>query len=188
MSNKYYRIVVNPMNYDGWFLGGPVNPKGEKIDPRKFVKGFFIEDLSEELVLPIKKKGQPLNFLLGSHDMPVVRQNIAEAIEKIVTKDVQRISVLIENGITGYEILNVIKRLDCVDENRSEAIRWTEADHRPDLAGKYRVIREMKLRYDLIDNAHIFRIQNYEIALIVSEKLKKILEELRTEGISFLPV
>lgn len=186
MSQQFYRVELDDSIDTGWFLDEPVDDQGNPIDARIFTEGEEVR-ITRPLTLPIMERGEPLNFHLAAFDMPVVTEQIGSLIEEIAGNDVQRIPVMIEGNISGYEILNVVKVLACVDEQSSEFERWTLDDHRPDLAGTYRVIYKLKVKVANDEQADIFRIKGYEITLIVSDTLKATLERAGVRGVTFLP-
>lgn len=74
-----------------------------------------------------------------------------------------------------------------LDEARSEFIKWTEHDHRADLAGEFRQVTKLVLARDTIpDDAHFFRIAGWEVALIVSEEVKSAMERVGCFGAEFI--
>ncbi|MBE2898413.1 hypothetical protein HPC37_06230 [Pasteurellaceae bacterium 20609_3] len=78
--------------------------------------------------------------------------------------------------------------IDCVDEERSEFTKFEEDDPvRPDLAGEYDGFYKLKLDYSRI-NKELFRLGKFSIAIIISERLKKLLMENNITGIEFTEV
>ena len=88
----------------------------------------------------------------------------------------------------GYSILNVVCSEACVDETRSEVTRWKPQDFRPDKVGKYRMISDLTIDPARADGRHIFRIEDFELALIVSEQLKLAVERMPNLGVVFRAV
>ncbi len=83
-------------------------------------------------------------------------------------------------------MLNAVRVIRCLDEKRSEFIKWTEHDHRADLAGKYRQVTKLVLIPGAIPpDAHIFRVDGWEVALIVSEVVKVAMESVGCFGAKF---
>ena len=75
-----------------------------------------------------------------------------------------------------------------MDETRSEIMRWKHEDGRPDKVGRYRMVGNLTIDPTRVRNRHIFRIDDWEIALIVSERLKIALEAIPELGVVFSPV
>ena len=61
---------------------------------------------------------EPLDFCKAILSGTVVRTSLAEAIAVVAGSDVQRIPLTIE-GHYGFEILNTLRIVDCIDEAQS---------------------------------------------------------------------
>lgn len=120
----------------------------------------------------VDRHGIALEFCLTSFAVPVAARRLADAIASIAAGDLQRLQVDIQ-GQKDFEILNSVRVIKCLDERRSEFTKWTEKDHRADLAGQYRMVTKLRVDPDRIpSDANFFRIEGWRIALIVSEKIK----------------
>ncbi|HRI67498.1 MAG TPA: hypothetical protein PK156_24810 [Polyangium sp.] len=74
----------------------------------------------------------------------------------------------------------------CIDERRSEYLKWTKNDHRADLAGHYRQVTKLVLdRKSIPPDAHFFRIEYWEVVLVVSETVKNAMERVGCYGAKF---
>ena len=67
-------------------------------------------------------------------------------------------------------------------------MKWTEKDGRPDKVGKYRHLGDLTIDSSRTNGHHIFRIRDWEIALIVSERVKDALNGIDDLGIVFQAV
>jgi hypothetical protein len=86
-------------------------------------------------------------------------------------------------------VLNSLRVVRCLDEGRSEFIKWTEDDHRADLAGQYRQVTKLVLERSAIPvDAHFFRIDGWLVALVVSEVVKDAMERVGCFGAKFIEV
>jgi hypothetical protein len=185
---SYFLVEADDTNFaDRWFLDDPLTATGEELDPREFRYGRpYVGPLPANV--PIHVEGRKVAFTLGSCDMPVVTQEIAEMVARMSPTDVQMFPVSIASSLAGYSILNVVNREACVDENRSEILWWKPEDGRPDKVGRYRMLSNLKVDPAKTNGRHIFRIKDYAIDLIVSERLKNALEGIPDLGIVFDPV
>ncbi len=182
---KYYRLVTDDDAFpDRWFLDEPVGRDGEQLDARDFRYGTAY-DLSIPAAVPIQYPGRTVAFNLAAFDMPVVTTEIGQLIEDLAPAEIQRFPVRIGSATPGYEILNVVCRQDCVDEHRSEVMKWGENDGRPEKIGTYRMVTELTIDPDRVDGHHIFRIKDWEIALIVSDTIRTQLEGIENLGVKF---
>ncbi|HEU0014977.1 MAG TPA: DUF1629 domain-containing protein [Longimicrobium sp.] len=157
-----------------WFLGSPVDAAGGEIDPRDFTDGVA-RDVTGPIRLPIRRKGTELDFTFADFDMPVVRTAIALALETAAPRACQRLPAQVEGSESAFDILNVTARVRCLDEERSGVTFWTAHDHRPELAGQYRMVSQVRIRAEDAGPHGIFRIEGWEIALVVSTEIKELL-------------
>jgi uncharacterized protein DUF1629 len=78
---------------------------------------------------------------------------------------------------------------ECVDEQRSEGVsRWTAEDGRPDRIGDYHAMDKLVIDPERAGGLDFFRVAHYSIALIVSERLKRAMEDAKLLGPRFEPV
>jgi hypothetical protein len=128
-------------------------------------------------------------FLLAAFDMPIVSRQVGSVIEHIAPGEVERFPVLVNDDIPEYEILNVLHGENCLDEVRCKHVmRWTAQDHRADFAGKPRMVIGLRIDPVKTGGRHIFRIQDWVVALIVCEEIMRALEPIPDLGIRFDPV
>ncbi len=149
--------------------------------------GIRLDD-SRALAAPVTHPGQVLDFSLTSFAVPVATRPLAEAVSVIAGPDVQCISVAV-GGQAGMVVLNAVRVVRCLDESRSEFIKWTKQDHRSDLAGQYRQVTKLTTNPNLIPfDAHVLRIEGWLVALIVSEEVKDAMERVGCLGAKFVEV
>lgn len=183
---KFYRVTVDWNAVGCWYLGAPVDELNERIEPEKFRVGKIVSGLTA-MTIPVKNPGTMLNFNFASFDMIVCRSEIVSEMESSFGVSVQRIPVTVEGCIKGFEILNPLASVACVDLNRSNYARWNDTDGRPERVGRFRVINELYID-DRASGQHLFRVDEWKIALIVSEPVKAFLERKAGYGIDFIPV
>lgn len=136
------------------------------------------------LVADLSYGGIALPLSFTSFAVPVAHERVGGAIEA-VTSAVQRLRLEIP-GLRDYEVLNAVESIDCLDESRSEFLKWTKADGRPDRLGQYRSVTELRLdRARIPRGADWFRVKKWEIALIVSSDVRRVLEEQQVASVTF---
>lgn len=134
----------------------------------------------------VSHAGRVLDFSLTSFSVPVVTARLAEAVSKIAGADVQCLPVGIA-GQSGMMVINTVRVIRCLDERRSEFIKWTKDDYRADLAGQYRQVTKLVLDPTSVPvNAHCFRVEGWLVALIVSEEVKEAMESVGCMGAKFI--
>jgi hypothetical protein len=184
----YFRVLDDNVNYaDRWYLDEPLAKTGEEIDARLFGYGEPYDGVAPAIV-PIQYKGKQVAFTLAAFDMPVVSTKVANIVRAVCVPEVQWFPVIVDDGMHGYEIMNAICVEDCVDEEASEVLKWRPEDGRPDKTGQYRSITKLLISPRRVANRHIFRVKGWEVALIVSDRIKAELCAVEDLGIRFEPV
>lgn len=179
---RFYRLMEDMTVSDRWHVG-EIESDGDSVSDalwtgRRWTNG-------QDLHGSVSHAGRQLDFFLTSFAVPIATVRLAGAVAGVAGADLQRIPVLIDNA-TGYEVLNALRVIKCVDEQRSEFIKWTKDDHRADKAGQYRSVTRLLLDAKLVpEHAQIFRIDGWKVCLIVSEAVKGVMEEVGCFGASF---
>lgn len=179
---KYFDLVDDMSSLKRWHVGEIILPNGTTPDLVRGIKLTVPEPLSAN----VHHTGRVLEYCLTSFGVPIATKSLANTITAIVGPDVQCIPITI-SGQSGLMVLNALRLIRCIHEQQSEFIKWTKKDHRPDLAGKYRSVPKIVLdRSAIPPDAHFFRIQDWEIALIVSETVKDAMERVGCFGAKFI--
>lgn len=184
MAKRYYRILDDIHFPKRWYLDEPCSDD-INISAYDFTVGCFYTELPN---ITIKiTPGVPLDFTLAAFDVPVVSKRIAESVLSAAHNDVQMIpvNILDHNGTVQYFILNAIHIIPCLHEGKSKFQKWSRKDNREDKEGAYRMVTDLIVDVDRISNIDIFRIQGWDVPLIVSEIIKDVLEEQDCIGAIF---
>lgn len=171
-----------------WSLEDPTCD--EEIDSSAFTLGKKVECELPRITIYKDPGGEtkPLNFSLTMLGVPVATKELLTAIEQVASSDVQRIPVVV-GGRPGYEILNCLRIVDAVDERHSQLLKWSDKDGRPDKIGQYRMITTLRIDAARVpDDAHVFRLKGWKVALIVSETVKAAMERVGCFGAKFTQV
>lgn len=184
---SFFRVLVDSSAKDLWFPDDPLDENGNEIDSREFIVGQTYSGPSPFRV-PLFRKGNPSDFTLAAFNMPVVSQRVAQILEKICPAEIQRFPVAVGSCESGYEILNVTSTAICLDEQKSKIQKWTQEDSRPEKVGQYRMVIDLAIDPVQASGRHIFRISGWEIALIVSDVVRRGLEETGNLSVVFCPV
>ena len=183
---KYFRVLADDKQFgDRWFLGEPLSENGQSIDARLFTYGKAYEGIAPHSV-PVQQNGKRIAFNLAAFDMPVVSNEIASFLGAVAGSDCEFFPVIVGESNIGMSILNVVRRIECVDESRCEDVmKWRPEDNRPDRLGFYRSIGGLRIDPMKTASHHIFRIFGWEVSLIVSEVIRAKLETIENLGIVF---
>lgn len=186
---KFYNLDADPSEVYRWYLKSPVNLSGNEVDPRLFTRGKHVDTSSMSLKVPLRRQGEPIDFNFADFDMVVTPAEFNAELEKLTGSNrIQRIPVSVEGSDKGFEILNTVDLVECVDEAESEFTQWTEEDGRPDKVGQYRMFARLRINGDAAEGHHLFRVKGWPIALIASEAVKVLVEKMNLSGIKFAPV
>lgn len=137
------------------------------------------------VTVPIQYEGPEIDFTLAGFDVPVVRSELLDAMVGLDPKGIQRVRCAIP-AHPGFEILVATRAIACVDERGSKFVKWTEDDGRPDKTGSYRMFTRLVIDdLKIPKGVHIFRVEGWTIALVVSEDMKQVMESTGCSGIVF---
>jgi len=186
--SRYYDFLDEKEIPGRWYLKVPIGPAGW-VNPEQFVSGTGPVNPEGPLKIGFRRPGDPLDYTMADRGMPVASERAAAVFREIAGKDVELVPLEVEGRSEQYYIVNAIRTADCVDEVRSEEVsRFGPEDGRPDLLGEYRSIRLLRIDPSRTGGLDIFRVRKFEVALIVSERLKEALERANLTGLYFKPV
>jgi hypothetical protein len=181
MVMKYFRLTDEIDIPGRWHLGQIFDGDRSRDD---FLKGMEIDDINA-LSVEITHTGRALEFCLTSFSVPVAEKQIGEAIFRQAGSDLQRLPVRLGFGLS-YDILNATRTVACLDEKKSEYVKWLPGDSRPDLVGQYRMVPRLIVDPRQVPkDAHFFRITGWRVALIVSESVMEAMEANGCFGAKF---
>lgn len=194
LENTYYRINFDPHLLCQWFLDTPVRSSGDEWAFWRILRGEVLHESDLGIWrTQVKQNGQILPFSFAGFGVPIVNQQVGQLIVEEAPGQVQLLPLAIEeeNGEVdfGYRILVATQTVRCVDEGRSEFIKWGSDDMRPDKVGEYRMITRLRLDASLIpSDLNIFRVWGWKVALVVAAPLPESLRTFVKVGLNFEPV
>ncbi len=173
------RWVLGPVrNVDNWRL---IAPPVELMEPG----GYTVD---------VRQEGVEVDYTLAGYaGAPVLSAKACAALAGLAEVDVpHRHVVLAPLVVVGRHsqqtcaLMIVETRLDCVDERRSEFERFERDDPvRPDLAGQYQCFFNLVVDPARTASRHIFRLEKYPGALVVSGDVKARFERAGVVGARF---
>jgi hypothetical protein len=185
MTSSFFRVLADPKK-SRWFLDEPLSATGQVIDARQFTQGSRYEGPTP-MSVPIAQPGPVVNFNLAAFDMPVTSEHIAGILRQF-SHDFQCFPIAVDKNKTSFQIVNATARVKCLDESRSEIVKWKPEDGRPERVGCYRMVTNLWIEPRACRNQHVFRVEGWEIALIVSDEVKEAIESTPDLGVVFGPV
>jgi len=187
MGNRFYQIEDDVNVAGRWWLKSPRDSSGNPIDPESFRIARRME-VSSPLTISVRRQGAPLGFTLADFGMPIVVKQVGELLSGICQNEIQLFPATIDGYAGDYYILNALNSFPCLDEEKSSVLFWGKDDGRPDKIGQYKQVIDKRIRTSLVKNENIFRISNWEVALIVSERIKHEFEKSEIAGAQFTEV
>jgi hypothetical protein len=179
---RYFRLIDDIGIPKRWHLGAATLADGTEPRLRAGIRFEFPETPS----VAVTHEGCALDFTLTSFAVPLVNRRLTEALIAVAGADVQSVPV----SVVGHDrltVLNALRILRCLDEDRSEFLKWTKQDHRADLAGQYRQITKLVLDDGVIPHdVHLFRIEGSLVELVASEAVKDAMEQTGCLGAKFV--
>lgn len=186
-NNSLYFLLIDDLEREHrWFLGSPSDHTGRSVEPDLFTGGRELSGVPQPLHIGLRRGGDPLDWTFADFDMPVVSATVLALLQPFSAR-IQAISAFVE-GAPSFYVLNVLDVRDCLDESGSEFLRWRAEDGRPDRTGQYRQVSRLRIDSARATDSQLFRLKGYEIALIVSETIKRQFEQHAVSGVQFLPV
>jgi len=186
---RYYRLIEDAEIEGRWHLG---NVRAGDATGLTLDEGVEFSSERRLCVGLASPGGWPLEFTVTSLGVTIVRDRLKRVMAAIARLDVQWIPAWIDGqriqpgGTTEHAALNPLRLIQCLDEQLSEGFRWTEGDHRKDLAGNYRQVTRLVLDESRIpDDTHLFRVKEWTAAVIVSEEMKRAMETVGCLGARF---
>jgi uncharacterized protein DUF1629 len=200
VSRSYFRltfgdpeIASRPVEKGSgnWLLGIPwENEPNAWPDVWAFTRGERAV-VDRELVARVAEEGRHIEFNIAEFQVPIVSRRAGDILESMAPENVQRIPISIDKSEDDWEILNVLARVECLDRERSK-IDYYPNDPLPDedveRAGKPRGIRKLVIDPEKVGTHQIFRITDWEVAIIVSESVKDALQSAMVSGTFFICV
>ena len=81
-----------------------------------------------------------------------------------------------------------MRKVNCIDLQKTDITYWSEEDGLPDMVGKPQMITDLVIDPALTEGRHLFRPDGWAVALIASNVVKELLEEEGVTGILFRQV
>ena len=182
---RFYELFDDLYIIGRWHLCEPMTDEG--CDPYDFTAGKPARVLSQPNI-EIQYVGAALDFTMTAFAVPVASPRLAEAFARIADTALQCIPVRIGHR-EGYKILVATRLVRCLDERRSDFLKWTEADGRPDRTGSYRMVTKLHIDATMVPpDTHIFRIADWDGALIISSEMVAAAKSFGATGLKLTPV
>ncbi|WP_240359746.1 imm11 family protein [Pyxidicoccus trucidator] len=188
LARRFFDLFDDVYFPGRWHLGSPIDAEDREADDfGYFTQGHAVKDPGP-LRIHCTVPGTPLDYSLGGLNVPIVHARVAEVFARLAPHAVQLLPVEIEGQPAPYFILVVTRTIRCIDEAASRIERWKPEDGVPELVGQYASVRGMHIDRARVGDEQLFRLQDWEVDIIVSEELKDALERSHATGLKFTEV
>ncbi|QRK11176.1 suppressor of fused domain protein [Archangium violaceum] len=189
MAKNYFKLTDDMTWPDRWLLGDPIDEQGKEVRGRQFMSGEPTR-FDGRLRVPVYHPGSSLDFTrVDTGGFPVVSEKVARVLAELAPGDVQLIPAEVESRPETYFVVNVARRVKCIDEVASEEVRYGEPeDNWPDELGYYEAVYGMRIDPTQVGDAKVFRPWGYTGSLLVAEDVKEALERTGATGLNFTQV
>lgn len=188
-NTKYFNLGCDVYIRGRWYLKSPVDENGNDVIPWQVMEGRPVT-LGGPWSLSLMRQGHELDFTLTGLHVAVVSQQFVDLFERLGIQDeVQFIPVRVDGHPEPCFVLNPLRIIKCIDESKCEEFAlWGPEDGDPEMVGHYRSIHGLRIDPTGVGNVHIFRPWGWQIAMIVSERVKLAMEEEDLVGPVFTEV
>lgn len=187
---KFYEISVDT-NIDSWSLSHFCDKDGTYYPSGVFAIGKQFP-LDKAYIQRILHPGLRVDFHIAGGVGPVVSTALAKCITDVDPTAIQRIPIIIKSFENGsFEALNIIHLVQgCIDKDLSGEISYFPNDtFQVEKRGKIKSIVGLKvLPKNIPPDYHIFRLVEWLVPIVVSEKIKDSIESHKFTGITFIPI
>jgi hypothetical protein len=116
----------------------------------------------------------------------IVSSRLADLWQRIAGKDIQRIPADVEGDDGEWEVINIVSCVECISHEQSKITYYP--DRHPEKPGKPSGVLKLVLDPDRIGDHHIFHPKDWETVTIVSDSVKRAMEEMGATGVDYWPV
>lgn len=176
-----------------WHLTDPTDRNGRSLD-HELAKARRI-DLEGPVRLvhsEFAERGRPVDYSeLAGIIAPVVHVRVARLLTELAPSDVQVLLAEIEGQAKQFCVINVIREVQCIDDERcTEVEYYTPRADDGSLGAARRYASVIGLRIDpaKVRDEKIFRTWGWSSTIIVSDEIKQGLERIGTVGVRFTEV
>jgi hypothetical protein len=189
MTKRYFELNDDMSRPDRWLLGDPIDEQQKEVRALQFMSGEPTR-FDGRLRVPVYHAGTSLDFTcVDTGGFPVVTEKVARVLATLAPGDVQLFPVEVESRPEPYFLVNVARRVKCIDEAASKEVLLEDPEENwPDELGYYQAVYGMRIDPSQVGDAKVFRPWGYTGTLLVAEDVKAALERTGASGLRFTDV
>ncbi len=186
---RYFELNDDMSRPDRWLLGDPLDEKGKEVRALQFMSGEPTH-VDGCLRVPVYHAGTSLDFTcVDTGGFPVVTEKVARVLAELAPGDVQLFPAQVQSRSETYFVVNVARRVKCIDEATSEEVQYGDPEENwPDELGYYQAVYGMRINPSQVGDAKVFRPWGYTGSLLVAGDVKEALERMGATGLRFTEV
>jgi hypothetical protein len=179
---RYFRLLDDIDFPNRWYLGDLSHD-----DNWIFTYGKTVSKDWKKLSLEVYQDGDEMDYTLTEgYLVPIVSEDFRSKLTGIKGIEFFPVSIHKKEIKNKYYVMVVTQTAEAVDESKSEFEKFEKDDAvRPDKAGDYRAFVKLVIDPLKAKGKEIFRLKKFDIAIIVSEHLKKKITDDRLGGAIF---
>ena len=179
---KYFRIFPD-VKEGARRLGMPQQASGEPVDCSLFFRPDSLP--YSQLRIPIDVEGYRTDFTIAPIEIPVLSLECSRVVQTAVRHPIEFVDATLSNGET-VKILHVSAVCECLDYNRSHLSVYPKNYPRKELVDKPQYVTKLAIDHTKTGELDIFRVKDYEAALIISGRVQDVLQEHGYQGYTIL--
>lgn len=176
---EFYRLDDDMTLADRWMIDHPSIIENDDDTWYQLKLGHRIED-SQPVEILITRDGRALDYTETSLANPVVSARTARLLEGAAPGEVQFIDVKIDGRHRGYEALNILDHIDCLDKKLSVLF--------PPKKDGRQAVMEAAINSKKAGSRRIFRLATWPVCVIVRPIIKECFEREGITGAVFRPL
>jgi hypothetical protein len=137
---------------------------------------------AKPLRIPIESGSLPRDLMFGPFDMPIITQVLGKEIKALAPADVQLVPAMV-GDLGVFDVMNLLASRNAIHEGKSEILKWTEFDGFPEKISQLFAIGRLVLAHKGIQDTKIFRLQGWQLPIIVSAVIRKVFEDSGATGV-----
>jgi hypothetical protein len=181
---RYYHFEYGDPK--GWHLAiKDFFADGTPVDIWAYRGGRLLEN-PETVPFAIQVDGSRVDYYRGAFCTVVVSKRLADLWQSICPSDIQRIPANVDGDTGEWEVVVVVPVIDCIDHQRS-VIQYYPPNH-PEKANQPRSVFQLVLDASRIGDHDLFHPKGWEVATVVSERVKNAMQAMGATGTEYWPV
>lgn len=177
----YFRLRAEPDISRQWIVDEIVDSADTLLHPFDSDPTQLRGTLSAE----VARAGIQLPWSENVFGVPVAESRLASAMRMLAPSELVMLPLNLKATGT-YCAVMLTRKLECLDTQRSRYDVYTEDDQRPDFLGQPKTMIRLRIVPAAVPSAaHMFRVSTYEMAIVVSAKMRDVMIATGCRGASF---